>query len=118
MWKDVIQLTGTFLVVVLILFLSWYLTKRLGKYTGQMSNSNGNLQVMDRISLGQNEALAVVRAGEKYLLLGISHAGISCLCELDKETISHKQETVAAAPRTDFKELLQQLTKGKIKNGK
>ena len=116
MWKEVIQLTGTFLAVVLVLFLSWYLTRRLGRYTGQLGRSAGNLQIIDRISLGQNEALAVVRAGERFLLIGISHAGISCLCELDKDTVSNVQET-AAASGTDFKGALQQLTKGKKKNG-
>lgn len=117
MWKDVIQLTGTFLAVVLVLFLSWYLTRKLGRYTGQFGRSNGNLQIIDRISLGQNEALALVRAGDRFLLIGISHAGISCLCELDKGTVSNLQETAADASGTDFKELLQQLTKGKKRNG-
>lgn len=115
MWKEVIQLTGTVLAVVLILFLSWYMTRKLGRYAGHMGSANGKLQIIDRISLGQNEMLAIVRAGEKYLLIGAGHAGISCLCELDKDTVSGIQET--AAVENDFKEMLLQLTKGKKKNG-
>ncbi len=110
-------MTGTLLAVVLVLFLSWYLTRKLGRYTGQMGRASGNLQVVDRISLGQNEALAIVRAGDQFLLLGISHAGIHTLCRLEEDSVSGWQTTEQTESGKDFREVLLQLTKGKKKDG-
>ncbi len=111
-------MTGTLLAVILVLFLSWYLTRKLGRYTGQLGHSAGNLQVIDRISLGQNEALAIVRAGSQFLLLGISHAGIHTLCRLEEESISGWQMPEQTESGKDFREILAQITKGKKKDGK
>lgn len=109
------ELLGLTAAVAGILFLSWYLTKKLGALYGFQRIQSRNLEVLDRISLGQNEAAAVVRAGKSYLLLGISPAGITCLRELKEEEImaENGQEDSREGTAVDFKALLEQLKKRK-----
>ena len=53
-----------------------------GLLTGR---SGGRIQVLDRAVLGRDQALLVVRAGERYLLLGSTPSGVTLLAELTKE---------------------------------
>ena len=44
-----------------------------------------NLRVLGRLTLGKDQQLLVVRAGERCLLLGVTGAGISTLAEFTPE---------------------------------
>ena len=115
-----VQLIGMLLTVVAILFLSWYLTRKLGMAAGYRTSGSVNLKVMDRVPLGQNEALAVVRAGRSFLLLGITPAGITCLKELSGDEVEENKSFQDPSSQTpvDFHSLLEQLKKRNWKDGK
>ena len=53
-----------------------------GLLTGR---GGGRIQVLDRAVLGRDQALLVVKAGQRYLLLGSTPAGLSLLVELTRE---------------------------------
>ncbi|RTE85452.1 MULTISPECIES: flagellar biosynthetic protein FliO [Gammaproteobacteria] len=62
-----------FLVLGLIFALAWMAKKmRLG-----LPKSQGNMQVIQQMSLGQKERLVVVKAGKDNLLLGVTSSQIS-----------------------------------------
>ena len=52
----------------------------------QTGTQNGReLQLLAAISVGKNQRIAVLRAGERYFLLGITEQNISLLSELSEE---------------------------------
>lgn len=111
MWKELLQLTGMLIAVGIILFLSWYLTRKLGSFTGRTGGGTGVLQVVDKVVLGQNEALAVIRAGSRFFLIGISPGGINCLRELDPPQADTSESGREGHPQPDFAGLLERLKK-------
>lgn len=76
------------------------------------------LTVLDRASLGRDQSLLVVQAGERYLLLGSTPAGVTLLAELTaEEGVLWLPPTPAKGPEQanlpDFRALLQRLREKK-----
>ena len=89
MTNDLLSLLGMLAVVLLVLvgayaFTRWASKGGLLTQYGAPSGS-GRLQVLDRLSLGKDQWLMVVRAGEHYFLLGSSPSGVSLVSELTAE---------------------------------
>ena len=84
----ILSLLGLLAVVVLVLAGAYAFTRWAGKnLSGGFAGVGGarRIQVLDRAGLGREQSLLVVRAGERYLLLGSSPAGLTLLAELTKE---------------------------------
>lgn len=85
-------LLGMLTAVVAILFLAWLVTRYLAGWTSGAArfsrNRGGRLRLLERMSLGREQYLAVVQAGEKYLLLGVTGSQITLLRELSAEEAS------------------------------
>ena len=91
-WAEIGTLFGMLTAVVVILLLAWLFTRYLaGRTPGAMRfsrNRDGRLQLLERMPLGREQYLAVVRAGETYLLLGVTGSQITLLRELSAEEAS------------------------------
>lgn len=91
-WTEIGTLLGMLAAVVVILLLAWLFTRYLaGRTPGAMRfsrNRDGRLQLLERMPLGREQYLAVVRAGETYLLLGVTGSQITLLRELSAEEAS------------------------------
>lgn len=58
--------------------LKWF-TRRIS-----FGNSGGKgIKIITSAAVGQDKSVAVVRAGKKCLLVGVTNGGINVLCELD-----------------------------------
>lgn len=74
--------------VVAIAVLAYLFTRYIaGRGIGAMGLSGGSEQfkVLCRLSLGREQSAALVRAGEHYLLLGVTPSQVSLLAELTAE---------------------------------
>lgn len=104
-----------------VLGLAYWFTKHVvGR--GRLGNlgvggGTGNLRVLDQLALGKDQRLLVVRAGERFLLLGVTASGISTLAEFTPE----EAEAWLAAEKThseqcppSFTEALQKVLKQKV----
>lgn len=109
----------TFIAAVFIIYLSYVVSK----YVGRGMNKNGNshyMRVVDQLMVGQDRYVAVVQAGDKYLLIGVTSQQISLLQELDPEDL------IPLAPiqgnntpkAQEFRELLNKFGKMTKKGGK
>lgn len=86
--KDIFALLGMLITVVLILALAYFFTKYLARFklSGFTSKaSSGRMQILDQLTMGTDQRLVLVQVGARYLLLGISAAGITELIELSTE---------------------------------
>ena len=85
----ILAAAGLLAVVLLVLAGACVFTRWAGKSLNgsifAMQSRSGRVQVLDRAALGRDQALLVVRAGERYLLLGSSPAGLTLLTELTRE---------------------------------
>ncbi len=110
--NSIISLASVLILTVLVLYLSYVFTKSLGNGIG-MKRGGSSMEMLDRLSLGQDKAVAVIRAGSRYYLIGIASSQITLLAELSEEDVP---KATAASPSfgTDgyenFKNILKKYT--------
>ena len=71
-------------VIVLAYLFTRYVAGRGGGMAG-LSGASERFKVLSRLSLGREQGVMLVKAGEKFLLLGVTPAGITLLKELTQE---------------------------------
>lgn len=125
-WAEIGTLLGMLAAVVVILLLAWLFTRYLaGRTPGAMRffrNRAGRLQMLERMPLGREQYLAVIRMGEKYLLLGVTGSQITLLRELSAEETSAWTEEETGIPPDGgpgapmpFRDALQEILKQRKK---
>ncbi len=79
---DIFSLVGMFAGFIFILFLAYWAARWVGR--GQLAAGAGRMvEVLDRVPLGQEKQLLVVKTAGKVLLLGVTAHCIEKLEELD-----------------------------------
>lgn len=113
MTRGMFTAIGTLIMVVVILYLAYVVTKYIGKGVG-LKTQSGCMRVRDQIALGRDRAAAVVQIGTRFFLVGIAGAQISLLGELEEEDlIPLHNPDIPEKPYPDFKELMDKLGRGK-----
>ena len=85
---NILSLVWLLVCVLVIIVLAYLFTRYIaGRGGGVMGLSGGTEQfkVLCRLSLGREQSAALVRAGERYLLLGVTASQVSLLAELTEE---------------------------------
>ncbi len=117
MAKGIITAIGTLIIVALILYLTYVVTKYIGKGVGIKTRS-GCMRVTDQIALGRDRAAAIVQIGTRFFLIGISASQISLLAELDEDDLIPFEDPIDSGKTyPDFKELMDKIGRGIKKNG-
>ena len=118
----ILSALGLLAIVLLVLAGAYCFTHWAGKNLngGLIASLGGGrrLEVLDRLGLGRDQSLLVVRAGQRYLLLGSTPAGVSLLAELTKEEGERwKPPAPSGGPEekksSDFLALMQRLREKK-----
>lgn len=84
-----VSLLGMLIAIVLVIGLAYWFTRfvvgkgRLPAFG--MSRRDEKLSVLAQTQIGKDQRLAVVQAGERYLLIGVTAQSISLLAELTAE---------------------------------
>jgi len=115
-WKELLSLLGIVLALLLVLGGCWLFTRWAGTGLGRgLAGRSTRMQVVERLPVGRDQALLVVRVAGRYLLLGSSPNGFSLLAELTEEEKALWAPGAAPADRsgTDFLELLRKLREKK-----
>ena len=118
--QEVLSLLGILLVMVLVLGGCYLVTRWAG--AGMSIRlwlpGGGRLRVLDRLPVGRDQAILVVQAAGRFLVLGSAPSGVSVLCELTEEEgaqwINASPSDGAAERKTpDFREILRRLREKK-----
>lgn len=107
----VLSLLGGLFLFVLVLVLAWYCSRWLGGRFG-FSAAGGTIRILERVMVGPDRFLLVVRAGSVVWLLGVTPQHIERLGELDPDLYPEGEETQAASGISDFSAALQNAVKG------
>ena len=118
MWGNILSLLGMLAAVAAILALAYWCTRLVGSFsvTGASRGKDaGGLQVLRQVSLGRNQRLLLVRAGERFLLLGVAYEAITLLTELSAEEAGNWQgerpeERAESLKTPGFMEILKERT--------
>ncbi len=124
--EEIGTLLGMLAAVLGVLVLAWlftrYLAGRAPGLGGFLPGRGGKLRLLERMPLGREQSLVVVRMGEKVLLLGVTGSGISLLQELSAEEAAAWDSEVPTASSTDasaapipFREALREVLKQRKK---
>lgn len=116
MWEGFLSAAGTLLMVVAVLALCYFTTRKLGKME-PVRGTGRYIRLLDRTMLGQDKSIALVKAGGKYLLLGIAASRISVLAEFGEEQIEDTEVREApggAFGEMNFKSIMEMLKDRKI----
>ena len=90
---EILSVVGMLIVMAVVLFAAYWCTRRIAvSSVGKIGVRGGQMQVMDRLPLGQNKMLIVVRVSTRYLLLGVTNEQITLLREMTEEEIAHWQQ--------------------------
>ena len=88
MLDSILSLVWLLVCVLVIAVLAYlctrYVAGRGGGFPG-MGGGNARFKVLARLPMGRDQALALVRAGERYLLVGSAPSGLSLVAELTQE---------------------------------
>ena len=88
-WPQILSVIGLLAVISLVLVCAYCFTRWAGPGLSgglfAVGKAAGHLQVLDRAIVARDQALLVVKAGQRYLLLGCAPAGLTLLAELTRE---------------------------------
>ena len=100
---SIISLVSVLILTGLILWLSYAVTKSLGKGLGTKARGT-HMEMVVRLAFSQDKFIAVVRVGSHYYLIGIASGQISLLAELSEEDLG--EALPAAQPYENFKSIM------------
>ena len=85
----ILSLIWLLVCVLVIIALAYLFTRYVAGRSGLgglgMAGGGERFKVLTRLSLGREQSLALVQAGERYLLLGVTPSGVSLVAELTQE---------------------------------
>ena len=114
---SVLTLMWLLVCVLVIVVMAYLFTKYVaGRGSGMLGMSGGNerFKVLARLSLGREQSVALVRAGDRYLLLGVAPSGVSLVTELTKDEAEALYAPPAGQPAPpSFSEALRTVLKQK-----
>lgn len=80
------QLITVFILFILVLAITVYATKFVGNYQ-KVQGINRNLEVIETLRITKNKYLQIVRAADKYFVIGIGKDEVSMLTEINGDEI-------------------------------
>lgn len=94
--SSLFSLIWLLICVVVVIVLAYLFTRFLAGRGGGMGGLSGGegFKVLRRLPLGREQSAALVKAGERYFLLGVAPSGITLLAELTAE----EAEAMTAPP--------------------
>ena len=110
-----LSLAGMLLCTAVILFLAYWVTRKIGLSSGVGNAGVGSrMRVLDRLPIGTGQSLLVVQLGEQCFVLGVSKEHISLIAELTEEQAqlwkkSAAVHTADTAPAAFFETLSRRL---------
>ncbi|SES62940.1 flagellar biosynthetic protein FliO [[Clostridium] polysaccharolyticum] len=92
--NDFFELLGIMLIFVLIIVACYYTTKWIGK-TNLVNRSAKNITVLETYHNAPGKVIQVVKAGKKYIVIGVTKEHMEMLTELSEDEYEEQQVSEA-----------------------
>ena len=83
MLNNILQLIASLFVFVLVLALTYFVTKWIAK-SGTMQSRARNIKVIETFKIAPSKYLQSIQMGKKYFAIGVTKEQITFLTELDE----------------------------------
>ena len=102
------ELLSALLIFAFVLLVTYLTTRFVGTYEKQKMTGR-NLMVVESVRLSGGKSIDLVKAGDKYLVLGESKDSVTFLCELKPDSVSlpPEPESGTVMQKPDFRKLLE-----------
>lgn len=94
-----------FAATVFVAWLAWFATKKLAG-ARKAGGVGKNLSVIEAVNLGGHAIVQLVKAGDKFLVVGVTKERVTVLTELDAEQISEPEAVELKTMETPFGKVL------------
>lgn len=111
--ENVLRLISAIVVFVLVLAVTYFVTRWIGKYQQGISGSR-NITVLETFKVTQNKYLQVVKVGEIYMVIAICKDSITMLTRLE-ETELGDIPTSLEGKTDNFAEVLERFKNRRLK---
>lgn len=108
-WQSALSLIGALGMFVLILFFTYLCTKYISKRYVNAGFAGRYIEVLERLPLGADRALLIVRIAGRVFLLGSATQCIELITELDASQFPQTPERIQHSP--DFSAILKSALK-------
>lgn len=116
--ESLISQIGTVLMTlvgfIVILYLAYISTKYIGKKYSLRGSGGKNIKVLENCSVGRNKSFAIIKAGDKTILVGITDTNINFLCELDESELSFNS---SSGESMEFSKAFRRVLESKFSRG-
>ncbi|WP_419785773.1 flagellar biosynthetic protein FliO [Pseudodesulfovibrio sp.] len=102
-WSTVLTTAGYLCLLLGVIFLAYWLLRRLGLPGATGSGGSGGPRLINRLVLGQRQSVVVVRYRERDYLLGVTEQHITPLAEEDMEELPETEPGKSASFATLLK---------------
>lgn len=89
---SVVQLITMLILFVVVLVITYFTTRFIANYQKGTAGVRRNIQVIETYRLTTNKYIQIIKAGEKYLAIGIGKDTITMLAELSEDEIQFPEE--------------------------
>lgn len=119
---SVLSMVGTLLLMAAVFVGAYYVSKLVSRrYQPRAGAAHNSMEVLDRLALGKDQALLLVRTAGRVFLLGVTQQHIERIEELDPDLLP---DPAAASDQTKpdfratFKDALKNWTGGRHEGGR
>ncbi|MCL2577863.1 MAG: flagellar biosynthetic protein FliO [Defluviitaleaceae bacterium] len=101
----ILSMLRFFGATLFVAWLAWFATKKMASSRSGVRETC-NLSVVESINVGGQAVVRLVKAGDKYLLVGVTKERITYLAEIDKEQIIEQKAPELTNLNTPFGKVL------------
>ncbi len=99
---DILSLIFSLVAVVGVIYAAYLFSRYVGGASGKAATTR-YMSIVDKVSVGAERSLLIVKIGERHYLLGVASGGITMLTELDPDELD---DIPPQAVPPDFKDIL------------
>ena len=109
MLNNILQLIATLFAFVLVLALTYFVTKWIAK-SGAMQSRAKNIKVIETYKIAPNKYIQIIQMGDKYYSIGVTKDSITFLTPLEEEQLDLKNESASGAAEIKFSDVFKNMT--------
>lgn len=114
MLNNILQLIATLFVFVLVLALTYFVTKWIAK-SGAMQSHAKNIKVIETYKIAPSKYIQIIQIGKKQYAIGVTKEQITFLSELEEDQLEIPEDFGNTVGDTSFKEVMKN-TLSNVKN--
>lgn len=108
MINNILQLITALFVFVLVLALTYFVTKWIAK-SGAMQYRAKNIKVIETYKIAPSKYIQIIQIGKKQYAIGVTKEQITFLSELEEDQLEIPEEFGNTVGDTSFKEVMKNM---------